>query len=995
MIGGMTRRMTSHELVGRSGALELLMGTLDSAREASPRHVLVSGEPGVGKTRLLSHSRALAESADTRVLFGGCVSMGGEGLPFAPYTEILRSLVAQDGAPRVAALAGPAAGDLARLVPALSTDASLPSQERWAQSRMYEALLQLLRQLATKGPVLLQLEDLHWADAGTLATTSFLLQAIRDEPIVIVATIRLDEIMRNVALRSWVAEISRSDRLERLELEPFDENEVAELVRDITGEEPAPAAIAEYLRRSDGNPFFVEELIASGTETGGHLVSSLRDVLLARVAILDASAQRLLGIAAVGGREVVHDELLAVAHAPDAETIGSLRSLVDVGLLVTTSVPNQDGYAFRHALVHEAVYEDMLPTVRRSLHQAYGDALAGDDHSAAGDVARLIRLANHWRAARDGRALAASIEAGDAAMTGYAFDIATREYEEALLLWDTKDDDGHLEIDHVELLARAGRAMNMATREGRAAILFREALDELGVDGDPARRSELYGNVGFSLWVAGDRRESVEAHEEALRLAPNDDPTTRISALAGLARSYMLFGWFGRARPLCEQAVELARSIGARDLEGHALNTLGVTLAGAGEADAAVAAIDQALAIARELGLTDDIGRAHVNRGDILSWIGYPDRALESTLHGIEEVTERGMGLSYGPYLRYDGVSYAHECGAWDVAAELLAEGDRTATPSPGIEAYRAEYCLGYLVGSGSPEATDVWEQARRTQSEEPPSATWGPAFVAAVEGTALDGRSGEALEIALEGLALLAQTDVWARPIRLARAAAWPVADLGLVARRSGDGAGEDAAREQMGHLVQVIQDGRLKLGEPVGRFGDVLAAEAAHVDAERQRLEGAASADGWQAVSDAWTRLGQPYPASYALWRGAQAAGSEDRETAVSMLRAAHETASKLGAKPFMAQLEVLARKLRVRLAGQAATTGVKTGAAFGLTPRELEVLGRVAAGRTNRQISEELFISESTAGVHVSNILGKLGVSSRTEAANVALTQGLTEA
>jgi DNA-binding CsgD family transcriptional regulator/tetratricopeptide (TPR) repeat protein len=992
MIGHMTRRMTSRQLVGRTAALQQLTDSLDSLREASPRHLLVSGEPGVGKTRLLSHSRAMAERDGTRVLVGGCVSMGDEGLPFAPYTEILRSLVAQDGAARVAALAGPAAGDLARLVPALSSAASPPTQERWAQSRMYEALQELLRHLATDGPVLLQLEDLHWADAGTLATTSFLLRAIRDEPVLIVATMRADEIMRNTSLRSWVAEISRSDRLSRLELDPFDEGEVAELVRDITAEEPTPAAIAEYFRRSDGNPFFIEELLASRTDRGGPLASSLRDVLLARVAVLDKPAQHLLGIAAVGGREVVHDELLAVADTPDAETIGSLRVLVDAGLLVPASDPHQDGYAFRHALVHEAVYEDMLPTVRRSLHRAYGDVLAGDDHSAAGDAGRLIRLANHWRAARDGRALAASIKAGDAAMTGSAFDIATREYEEALLLWDTKDDDGHLGIDHVELLARAGRATNMATREGRAAIVFREALDELGVDGDPARRSKLYGSLGFSLWVAGDRRGSVEAHEEALRLAPDDDPTTRISALAGLARSYMLFGWFGRARPLCEQAVELARSIGARALEGHGLNTLGVTLAGAGQADAAVAAIDQALAIARELGLTDDIGRAHVNRGDILSWIGYPDRALESTLKGIEEVTERGMGLSYGPYLRYDGVSYAHECGAWDVASELLAEGDRSATPSAGMEAYRAEYCLGYLMSSGSPEAAEVWEQARRAQSEEPPSATWGPAFVAAVEGTALDGRPGEALEIALEGLALLAQTDVWARPIRLARAAAWPVEDLGLVGRSSGDDAAEGLARERMDYLVKVLHEARLELGEPDGRLGDVLAAEVAHLQAERQRLEGSATADGWQAVSDAWTRLGQPYPAAYALWRGAQAAASDDRETAVSMLKAAHETASKLGAKPLSTQLDVLARRLRVRLTKQAAADGASTGAAFGLTPRELEVLGRVAAGRTNRQISEELFISQSTAGVHVSNILGKLGVSSRTEAANVALTQGL---
>lgn len=995
MIGNMARRMTSRELVGRTAALQQLTDTLDSVREASPQHLLITGEPGVGKTRLLSHSRATAEADGTRVLVGGCVNMGDEGLPFAPYAEILRSLVSQDGAARVAALAGPVAGDLARLVPALSTDAPAPTPEQGARSRMYEALLELLRRLARSGPVLIQLEDLHWADAGTLATTSFLLQAIRDEPIAIVGTIRADEIMRDSSLRSWVAELSRSGRLHRLELDPLDEDEVAELVRDITGEEPTHAEIGEYFRRSDGNPFFVEELLASRSDTGGPLASSLRDVLLARVAVVDRSAQDLLGIAAVGGREVLHDELLAVADTPERETIGSLRTLVERGLLFPTIGPDQDGYAFRHALVHEAVYEDMLPSVRRSLHRAYGEVLADLDRAAGDDATRRIRLARHWREARDRRALGASIEAGDAAMDSYAFDIAIREYEEALALWDTERSEGDVSIDHAELLARTGRATNMAARDRRAVTAFREALEELGSDGDPARRSELYGLLGFSLWVIGERSASVEAYETALELAPADPPLPRIRALAGLAQCYMLFGWFGRARPLCEEAAALARSVGARDLEGHALNTLATTLAGAGDAEAAVDDIDTALAIARELGLADDIGRAHVNRGDILAWVGYPDRALESVLRGIEEVAEHGMESSYGPYLRYGGVSYAHESGAWDTAAELLAEGDRTASPSAGIEAYRAEYCLGFLVGRGSPEAADVWEQARKAQSEGPPSATWGPAFVAAVEGAALDGRQVEAVEIALEGLALLAQTDVWARPIRLARAAAWPVADLGVVARATGDGETAGAARERMDYVVQVVHDGRIELGNPDGRLGDVLAAEVAHVEAEQQRLEAAATADGWQSLADTWNRLGQPYPSSYALWRGAQAAVANDRETAVSMLRAAHEIASRLGAKPLMTQLDTLARKLRVRLTGH--TKGDESGnvAAFGLTARELEVLGRVAAGRTNRQIAEELFISESTAGVHVSNILGKLGVSSRTEAANVALTQGLTEA
>jgi DNA-binding CsgD family transcriptional regulator len=992
----MARRIASLELIGRVSAIEQLMSALASARTGNPRHVLVSGEAGVGKTRILSRSRELAEQDGVRTLLGGCVSVGDAGLPFAPYAEILRSLVAQDGAASIAALAGRSSGELAGLVPALGSENALPSQELWAQTRMYEALLELLRQLASRTPLLVQLEDLHWADAGTLAATSFLLRAVRDEPIAIVATLRTDEVAGDRPLRAWLAEVTRSEHLERLELGPLNEADVAELVRDITGEQANVTAVSELFRRSDGNPFFIEELLASTPGGSTQLPASLREVLLARVDTFDRSTQRLLSIAAISGHDIDHDVLVAVADRPEEESVESLRSLVDGGLLIPTSSTARDGYAFRHALLQETVYDAMLPTERRRLHRAFGEELSVQTATVSPGTTHPIELSHHWREARDERALEASIAAGDAAMAGFAFDAAVREYEAALKLSDGADGEGP-GLDRIKLLTRTGRAAFFASQYRRAAASYRAALSELGDGGAPAPRSELLGLLGRALWVIGDWQASVESYEEALRQAPTEPRIPRIRALAGLAQSYMLFGWYTRARPLCEQAVEMARAEGARDLESHALATLSITLADVGRSDSAMEAIDTAMAIAEELDLLDEVGRAYVLRGDVLSALGYPDRALAATRRGIEVVAARGMDSSYGLFLRLNAVSFAYQIGSWDEAAELLDDADRTApSGTGGLQRYRGEYALGFLVSSGAAEAVETWAQMRRVLTDGMPSATMGPAYAAGVEAAALGGRHDEAVAIAWKGLARLEQSEVWWSTAQLARTVAWPLAEVGLRARQATDAEALEAARERFSRLISVTQASQVGLGKPRGHLGRLLALEETQVQAEQKRMDGESAAETWRRIADEWLETGRPYQAVYARWREAEARyGAGDRDAAVAALREGHSAARRLGARPLSSQLELLARKMRVRIEAPSTRGEGVARRAFGLTPRESEVLNLVAAGRTNRQIAEELFISESTAGVHVSNILGKLGVSSRTEATVVALSQGLTDA
>jgi DNA-binding CsgD family transcriptional regulator len=989
MIEGMVRRVTSPVLVGRSDVVGRLESAVKASSEGRPHHAVIGGEAGVGKTRLLTEAGVRATAMGARVVLGGCVSIGAEGLPFAPYTQIIRTLVAEDGASAVIAAAGRAAPDLARLVPALDTGEAAPAQELWAQARLYEALLDLFRRLAGRSPLVLQIEDLHWADPGTLAATSYLLRAIEDEPISVMATFRADELTRRHPVRPWLAEVVRDANVERIELEPLGQTDVRSLIGNILGEQPKDREVEEIQLRADGNPFFVEELLCCRDDYDESMPASLRDVLLSRIDALPDSSQRLMGMAAVGGREVEHEMLVAVAGHDDTAT--ELRVLVDEGLLVPTSaIDGDDAYSFRHALLREAVYDEMLPSERRRLHASWGEYLSGHEMQAD-DTARLVQLAHHWREARDERALDACIAAGDAAMSAFSYATAMNEFAEALALWEdglsARDD-----LDHVDLLERASRSANLANEDRRAVAWSKEAVDEVG-DADPARRTVLLILQARTFWVSGHWGSSITAYERALETAPSEPPVVRVQALSGLAQVYMLHARFREARPMCESAIEAAVEIGRRDLEGHARNTYGVVLAGLGEIDRAVEEERAALEIALELGIPDDIGRAYVNRAEIDSWEGYPERALETSFEGIEVSADWGVANSYGAYLAFGAVSFAFEAGRWDQAADLLAQRARIAGFAEGAWVYRSSYVMELFACRGDEDFWPFWERARRLMLERPPSDNHGLLFLGGIEGAAFADDHERALGYAWEVIDLLHDRDAGVRLVDVARVASWPQAELGKAARLQGDDAALAEARAGMDRLLALSTSALGDLPHRDGRLATVVGLSNDQVRAEQSRMEGTATHDEWARIADEWTEIGRPFRSAMARWRAAEvAADAGDRDDAVAALRQAHVIATELGARPLQDQLQALSRRMRARIGAKPASRAPDR--AYGLTRREAEVLSEVAAGRTNREIAEKLFISESTAGVHVSNILGKLGVSTRTEAARVALDQGLVE-
>src|SRR5918994_1345508 len=312
----MGRRLTSPIFVGRSGELDTLLSTADSAAQGQPRLILLGGEAGVGKSRLIEEAAARLRDRGWLGIEGGAVSLGDDGLPFGPIVEALRSLVRQVDPSLIAEAAGPSLPELARLVPEVSPpggDGASTGQTEWLQTRIFEGALRLFGRLGDTNPLLLVLEDLHWSDRSTRDLLSFLTRNARDEHLLIVATFRSDELHRRHPLTAWLAETERQPRVERMDLERFGRREVVELLTGIAGTAPAGDLVDSIVRRSDGNAFFAEELAAAAGEPGRRrerLPETLRGVLQVRLAGGSEAAGRLVEGAAVG-RRPGEDELFA------------------------------------------------------------------------------------------------------------------------------------------------------------------------------------------------------------------------------------------------------------------------------------------------------------------------------------------------------------------------------------------------------------------------------------------------------------------------------------------------------------------------------------------------------------------------------------------------------------------------------------------------------------------------------------------------------------
>jgi DNA-binding NarL/FixJ family response regulator/predicted negative regulator of RcsB-dependent stress response len=1002
------RRLTSRAFVGRAEQLGALEAGLARATAGEPGALLVGGEAGVGKTRLVSEFGARAEAAGARVTIGGCVELSGGVAPLLPVVEALRRVSEQIGWGEWVRLIGDARPELARLLPELGAPSA--TQDRaLAQSRLFELLLGLLRRLADREPVVWIVEDVHWADASTLDLLSFVVRNLRDERALVVATFRDDETERRERLRAWLSWVSRAGGVERIDLARFGPVELRTLLTGVLGAMPERELAERVFVRSDGNAFIAEELLAA-TDNGDAIPTTLRDVFVGHLARLDPAAQQLVRAAAAIGRHVDHRLLAAVAELPEDSLLPALREAVRHRLLV----PEPDGrtYGFRHALMREAASGELLPGEREQLHARIAEALSTRQDLAGGTAATVAgEIAHHWRAAGDApRSLAAAVRAGSEAARAHAFADALELFEQALSAWDTVADPAALAgMDRPALLVRAAEAAGLAGSHLRAIDLADAALAELDPVAEPGRAGFLHARRGWHLWNSARGGEEALANlEQAIRLIPPEPPSReRAEALSKLVRVLVLLGRHDDCRERGQEALALVRRLGARALESELLNSLGLSAAILGRQDEGFALMREALEVAQEASDPECVSIAYHNLSSLLGSYGRFEEAVSVALEGAEASRRLGVELSYGLFAICNAAENLVDLGRFDEADELTARAleydvrDTTAVVlhlvradltsrqgrheaaerhlelarEHGVASYSLE-CRGYEARIAALVALQQgrWDEAGdRCADAIRPAAEGGDEMTAAM----------------LLSLGLRAQADLAER----ARARRRPEEEASARAAA-------DAMQDTWRRLREALGPGRTPSPE--------IEAHAATATAERARLDGSSAPARWAVAQAAWDELHMTHHAAYARWRRAEAllAVHGGRDEARALLAESHSACVLMGAEPLRGEIEALARRARIELPGpatppadaeeptQAQTQTQSPAEALGLTARELDVLALLADGRTNRQIAEALYISVKTAGAHVSSILRKLDATTRTQAAAVALHAGLLD-
>ena len=977
-------------LVGRDAELARLRGLLQDAAAGRAVTGLVSGDAGIGKSRLVAEAMQIAERDGFTVLCGQCAEIG-DSVPYLPFADAFRA------APPPIEKAIKARPVLSRLLPDGGGQAQEADWAGLARQQMFGAVLSLLSELAAVSPVLLVIEDLHWADASTRHLVTFLARMLHRERVAIIETYRTDDLHRRHPLRGVIAELLRLPMVALIELGPLSAAALAEILSSVpNASSPLSAATLNSLvERAEGNAYYAEELVTASSSTGGTLPTGLAALLMSRVERLSDAAQQVLRAAAVAGGSAADDLVRAASGLPEDVYEEAVREAAGQQLLVSDG---PDGYRFRHALLREAVYGDLMPGERTRLHARLANLLADIPGAAA-------ELAHHSMASHDiPGAFAASVRAGTEAERLGAPAEAHRHYDLALELW--------VRVAAAERIAGMTRgklglkSALAAAASGdvpRAVHLLRRIRDRLSGEAGPGESAELRCRIGELLAYHLLQSENTQWYAEALRVSEAtvqetlDEPPTwyRARAMATYAMALMAARRDDDARDWASRAREAARAAGSAAVEADALATTGQLALRSGSSGEAIgrftAAIEQAGAagaVGVRLRATYQLATERLVRGEL-------DEAATVAHRGVEWAEADGLGLApFGLDLQHLHFQAHFADGCWDHAQEL-ADGFPVRVTRQA-EALLSAMALFVDVARGNPAVGE-----RRTWLEP----FWNDVFVAysargilaehALWQGDCEGALAEA-EAAIDADAWPAHSPSVIRVTAIALAAR---ADRAAQLRATGHAAAADAEAAVGAALLRVAKEGASYPARPKAVLGPEGRGWLARCEAEYGRLTGANSPAAWERVL-AEFGPGYVYETARAQWRLAEAlveAGRRDEAAAV--WRAARDTASRLRAAPLGAALDGLARRARLdpgtgNRGGHGSGHGSGPGGASpldALTDREREVLSLLASGKSNREIGTELFITPKTASVHVSNILGKLGAASRTEAAAIAYREG----
>jgi ATP/maltotriose-dependent transcriptional regulator MalT len=931
-------------LLGRETEMVALDEALTAVTHGRSQLMLLRGEAGIGKTRMVAELAQRARAAGAQVLTGACAPLSGVDIPYGPVIGAVRSRVDW---------------------PAGEEDGELSATSRL---RVFERILNALGGLAAEQPTVLALEDLHWSDGTSRALLSYLAANLDVERLLVVGTVRVEGLTDEV--QQWCVEFGRQPRVRVLRLTGLPDDDVQRLIGVVSDRRRADE-VAEIVRLAQGNPFIAQELTAS--DAAG-VPESLADAVLVQLAGLDQPLRGVLDQLSVCERPVPHDLLAEAVDRSEDELNAAVRAAVERRLLVVDG----DCYLFRHALTRQVVYDQLLPGERRMLHRRVANALSSVPSD--GSTSDLAERAHHWRqAGAFDQSAPLALQAARQAMGEHAYPEASRLFRRVVERWPRA---GEPPDELAGVLAEAAEAARWAGEPEQAVELVERALASIDAE-DSDTRAQLYERLGRYQWEAGRPQAALQADEQAHELLGDSPPSPlQAQALAAHAAGRMLRGEYQVALALARKAVECAVEVKAVTAESYARATLGVALAHFGDVDHGLAVLRQAADLAESADDVEGVLRAASNTTYVQCTAGLFDAARRTAERGLRLASALGAPRSATARLEHNVAAIGVATGAWTETEQLLAKLlDAGAGPAaPFLTLMQLEIA----VGRGQHDRVADLGAALLAVEEEPRLSAQVHAALA--EAALWRGVPAEAAGHLVDGADRLADAELPDAEARMVAAAYRTAVDLRAP--------GEPGRPPRGWAEFEAGLPGRAaRLQEQSAANDPEVAAFVTLARAEEARRDGCDDRASWHEAAVAWREAQQPYRQAYAHLRETEAAlRAGRREQAARALDACLALAEPLGATPLIMAVQSAAQRSGLVRSRSGPAPAATAAAEYNLTGREVEVLSHLAAGASNRQIARALFISERTVGVHVSHILDKLSVRNRTEAATAAGKLGL---
>ncbi len=968
----MLEGMAEHSrLVGRASESGRVMAAVRQAADGRPAVVVMSGDAGIGKTRLVEEVVGRAAEDGFLTAVGQCSPMRGTRLPYAPVIHLIRDVLRQF--PDIEwSIPGEAWRGVA---PLLGLDAPVETlDQQIAAARLFAGVVEVLAAVSRRQPALLVVEDMHWTDAATSDLLGFVARALRHNRLALLLTLRSTSGSSHTP-SEWLAELMRLPGTVSVPLGPLADRDIVELL-DQLPVRLTPAVLRRVSQVAEGSPFFAEHLAMHGAD--GAIPPHVRSILMSFLADLTELERTLAILLTVLGDREDTNLLVGGIGAPIEEFNRAARGLRDRGVVVARN----GSIGFSHALMREVVVDDTLPGEKMRAHEQAADAMLASPAGVTPD--RAAALAHHLQqCGRYPDALRYAVRAARRAGSMWAFADASFWYGTSVRLWQlVENPSAAAGVGHAALLRESAIAARWNGNFDEATELLDQAYRRADLTSD--ERAAIDQARGQVLWGSGDMGAALQAYQRSANLV-TDDTSLRAATLAALAHGLMATGRSQEAASTAREAIDQASLVGADRVRLHAEITAAATKAQLGDVDSAVEDLRRCLPLVRAL---DDIELTFRCYGNLTFALGLSCRYKELAAiaaEGVDACGRYGPVISLASSLRNNQVTALVQLGRWD-EAEQLAHQALQDPAAIGITLLLRTLLAEVAVARGDDaEAASNIAVAEGLGSDDPYARS--ALSVIRADRALWDSKPHVAAEIVAEVLPeLLAQDDA-----RLVLDACWrglrAAADIAATAGKlSREGGTDPNPAPLLGIARAAWVTTGLPLADAIFRM----------CEAESARMIMEDSASQWSEVGAANETLSLPYFQAYCLMRsGAAELRRGARVPAQQVLTRAFRIAMNLQARPLAAEIRMLSVLGNLSLEPPPAdeiperATPLSTPDNFRLTRREKQVLALLTTGATNRLIARRLYISERTASVHVSNILAKLGVVNRTEAARMALT------